>query len=156
MLIAPPYQPNGSHNAALAIEDAVTLGNLFSRLRHVNQIPLILSAYEEIRQPRCADTQESERRKRDFICMPHGPEQRARDAGLREAMEKALLDWDDADEEFLREAWGEYIERFALDANEMADDWWTKWGTFLDRGLSPHGSRLKVSISLDRGLLVRS
>ncbi|KAH7922548.1 FAD/NAD(P)-binding domain-containing protein [Leucogyrophana mollusca] len=125
---AHPLMPNGSHNHAMSIEDAMTLSTLFSLPATRSQTPLLLAAYEELRQPRCAKTQSSERQKRDFICLPHGPEQRARDEGLREARSRALLDWDEADEEFLRDTWEEYIDLFAFDAREAVEDWWTKWG----------------------------
>ncbi|EGN94432.1 hypothetical protein SERLA73DRAFT_114656 [Serpula lacrymans var. lacrymans S7.3] len=125
---AHPLMPNGSHNAALAVEDAMTLSTLFALPLTPAQTPLLLSAYEELRQARCAATQASERQKRDFVCLPHGPEQRARDEGFRQARKRALLDWDEADEDFLRETWEEYIELFGFDAREAVEDWWTKWG----------------------------
>ncbi|KAH7915576.1 hypothetical protein BJ138DRAFT_1077267 [Hygrophoropsis aurantiaca] len=125
---AHPLMPNGSHNHSMSIEDAMTLSTLFSLPATRQHTPLLLSAYEELRQARCVKTQSSERQKRDFICLPHGPEQRARDDGLRGARERALLDWDDADDEFLRDTWEEYIELFAFDAKEAVEDWWTKWG----------------------------
>lgn len=121
-------QPNGSHNAAMSIEDAMTLSTLFSLPAAKSHTSVLLSAYEELRQPRCAATQASELRKRDFVCLPIGPEQQARDDGLRDARARALLDWDDAEEEFLRDTWEEYIDLFAFDAREAVEDWWTKWG----------------------------
>jgi salicylate hydroxylase len=126
-------QPNGSHNAAMSIEDAMTLSTLFSLPAAKSHTSILLSAYEELRQPRCAATQASELRKRDFVCLPLGPEQQARDDGLRDARARALLDWDDAEEEFLRETWEEYIDLFAFDAREAVEDWWTKWGPAISR-----------------------
>ncbi|KAG1893479.1 uncharacterized protein F5891DRAFT_1196327 [Suillus fuscotomentosus] len=125
---AHPLMPNGSHNAAMSIEDAMTLSTLFSLPAAKSHTSVLLSAYEELRQPRCAATQASELRKRDFVCLPIGPEQQARDDGLRDARARALLDWDDAEEEFLRDTWEEYIDLFAFDAREAVEDWWTKWG----------------------------
>ncbi|KAG1874991.1 hypothetical protein F4604DRAFT_1880826 [Suillus subluteus] len=106
---AHPLMPNGSHNAAMSIEDAMTLSTLFLS-QHLNRI--------QLRQPRCAATQASELRKRDFICLPLGPDQQLRDDGLRDARARALLDWDDAEEEFLRDTWEEYIDLFAFDAQK--------------------------------------
>ncbi|OJA16435.1 hypothetical protein AZE42_03807 [Rhizopogon vesiculosus] len=130
---AHPLMPNGSHNAAMSIEDAMTLSTLFSLPAAKSHTPLLLSAYEELRQPRCAATQASELRKRDFVCLPRGPEQQARDGGLRAASKRALLDWDEAKEEYLRETWEEYIDLFAFDAREAVEDWWTKWGSAILR-----------------------
>lgn len=125
---AHPLMPNGSHNAAMSIEDAMTLSTLFSLPATQSHTALLLSAYEELRQPRCTATQASELRKRDFVCLPLGPEQQARDDGLRDTSMRALLDWDEAEEEYLRETWEEYIDLFAFDAREAVEDWWTKWG----------------------------
>jgi salicylate hydroxylase len=91
----------------------------------------MLSAFEEIRQPRCTYTQRSEIRGRDFIVLPNGPEKTARDEGMRGALAMALLDFDDADEEYLRKSWGTYIYIFAHDANEAVDDYWSKYGRML-------------------------
>lgn len=130
---AHPLMPNGSHNAAMSIEDAMTLSTLFSLPASKSHTSVLLSAFEELRQPRCAATQASELRKRDFICLPLGPEQQARDDGLRDARARALLDWDEAEEEFLRDTWEEYIDLFAFDAREAVEDWWTKWGPAISR-----------------------
>ncbi|KII85133.1 hypothetical protein PLICRDRAFT_45272 [Plicaturopsis crispa FD-325 SS-3] len=131
---AHPFMPSCSHNAAMGIEDAAMLGSLFSRISSREQISTLLYAYEELRQPRCAETQKSEHERRDFIALPTGPIQELRDQGLRETLKQAALDWDDADEEFLRATYEAYIIIFAYDAGEMADDWWTKWGNTLERG----------------------
>jgi salicylate hydroxylase len=117
----------------MSIEDAMTLSTLFSLPAAKSHTPLLLSAYEELRQPRCAATQASELRKRDFVCLPRGHEQQARDDGLRAASMRALLDWDEAEEEYLRETWEEYIDLFAFDAREAVEDWWTKWGSAILR-----------------------
>jgi salicylate hydroxylase len=117
----------------MSIEDAMTLSTLFSLPAAKSHTPILLAAYEELRQPRCAATQASELRKRDFVCLPLGPDQRARDDGLRAASLRALLDWDDAEEEYLRETWEEYIDLFAFDAREAVEDWWTKWGSAILR-----------------------
>jgi len=130
---AHPLIPNGSHNASMAIEDAMVLSSLFSLPLTPAQTPLLLSAYEELRQSRTAATQASELQKRNFICLLHGSEQRARDEGLRQASSSALLDWDEADEEYLRETWDEYLKLFAYDAREAVEDWWTKWGASMRR-----------------------
>jgi salicylate hydroxylase len=75
----------------MAIEDAETLGGLFSRLQHRSQISRMLAAYEEIRQPRSNYAQDWELRRRAMVTAPPGKQQEKRDAGLRRMM--AYNDW---------------------------------------------------------------
>ena len=65
--------------------------------------------------------------------MPAGPAADARNAGMRALLSQAQLDWDESDEEYLRETYGDLVEQYAYDANEAVDDWWTKWGPLLER-----------------------
>lgn len=142
-------QPNGFHNAAMAIEDAETLGNLFSRINHTDQISRIFAAYEEIRQPRCIRTHDMECRRRAVYTV-HGPAQKARDVLIRQATAKSLSEWDDEDEKVLKEGWGEELDILCHDASEKVDDWWTKWGALLERESAsgiPFSRKLEVSIS---------
>ncbi|KAF7419417.1 hypothetical protein PC9H_002007 [Pleurotus ostreatus] len=137
---AHPMMPNSSHNASMAIEDAATLGRLFSRIRHHDQIPRIMAAYEELRQPRCAATIEYEWRKRVFFTLPRGEAQMARNAGLREAMKRESDDWDEIDEDYLQWKYERELELFAHNALEIVDDWWTKWGALVNRSSILNGS----------------
>ncbi|KAJ8518627.1 hypothetical protein ONZ45_g4307 [Pleurotus djamor] len=130
---AHPMVPDVAHNASMAIEDAATFGHLFSRLQHEDQIPRLMAAYEELRQPRCASTAEHEVLKRAFFKLPPGEAQRARDAGMREALAKESNGWDDIDEEYLNFKYERELDLFAYDPYEVVDDWWTKWGALLDR-----------------------
>lgn len=135
----------------MAIEDAHTLGELFSRLSHRSQIASLLSAYEDIRQTRCAEIQESERHKTDFVCLPLGhPDRAARDAGTRAAAEAHVLELEDADEEVVAANWGDYVMQWAHDAGEAVDDWWTKWGTMFDRagGNEPEKTTINVHLQV--------
>lgn len=85
-MVADCLQPSGQHNAALALEDAETLGALFSRIQHRTQVSRMLAAHEEIRQPRGSYAQAWEVRKRTLLTAPAGQEQKRRDAGLRRMM----------------------------------------------------------------------
>ncbi|TFK48525.1 FAD/NAD(P)-binding domain-containing protein [Heliocybe sulcata] len=123
--------PQFHHSYSMGIEAAATLGNLFSRLRNAEQADTLVTAYEEIRQPRITHTFRSEHGRYQFITFHDGPEQQMRDAGLKVALENSLLDWDDADEEFLRDVWEDYIAMFNYDASEAVDDWWTMWGSMM-------------------------
>jgi len=165
--LIPPCQ---TQDAATGIEDAATLGNLFSRLRLSEQIPSLVSAYEEIRQPRLAEVLPSELRKQQQVTLPANSALRViRDSGLRAAMAQAVLDWEQADEELLREQWDEYIRMFDYDADEVADDWWIKWGKLMDveqqnrqeesiRQQRLSGAQMQISIArvLDRRMGMRA
>ncbi|KAL0958731.1 hypothetical protein HGRIS_014061 [Hohenbuehelia grisea] len=148
---AHPMMPNGSHNASMSIEDAATLGRLFARIQHKDQIPRIVGAFEELRQSRCTYTQEYEWRKREFFTLPRGAAQELRDAGLREAMQRETDEWDGIDEEYLKWRYERELELFAHDACEVVEDWWTKWGALLDRQAAVAGPlRSPVEVSISR------
>ncbi|KII85366.1 hypothetical protein PLICRDRAFT_116157 [Plicaturopsis crispa FD-325 SS-3] len=124
---AHPEMPFGWQSAAMVIEDAATLGGLFSRLRFYKQIPLLLCAYEDIRQPRCEATAVLERGARSTLSIPKGEMQEVRDQAIRATMPLAEADWENADEEYMRQTWGEYWRVFAYDTYEHVEDWWSKW-----------------------------
>jgi salicylate hydroxylase len=126
-----PTQPGGTHRAAFIFEDAETLRCLFSRIRGRHQISDFLTAYEEIRQPRCASALEYDRGFHSMVRMPPGPERDARDALLRQSMIHG--DWDHMDEAAFRTIWGEELAMYAHDATEHVDDWWMRWGTLISR-----------------------
>ncbi|KAG5645681.1 hypothetical protein DXG03_005519 [Asterophora parasitica] len=147
---AHPLLPSGQHNTALGIEDAQTLGCLFSGIQDIDQVPQLLSAYEELRQSRCISTQDWEKRKRVMLTLPQGPEQEQRDIRLRKGM--AYKEWDHMDEKTFKAIWGDEMDLFMYDASEKVDDWWTKWGPLLVRGNPNRRSMapsLQVSISKD-------
>jgi len=128
---AHPLLPSGMHNAALGIEDAQTLGSLFSGVRHRDQVPRLLAAYEELRQSHCIATQDWERRKRNMLTLPVGEAQQQRDLKLRKAM--AYPEWEHMNEKSFKAIWGDEIDLFVYDASEKVEDWWTKWGPLLTR-----------------------
>jgi len=120
------------HSAALVIEDAETIGSLFSRIHNKEEIPRLLAAYEEIRLARGRSTRQYEVRKTAMLTAPRGSQaQLDRDATLKRA---TIYDsWDSMDEKSFREMWGDEMEMFEYDAKEKVDDWWTKWGGLLAR-----------------------
>ena len=121
----------------MAIEDAAVLGNLFSRLTHESQIYPLLKAYEKLRLPRTANTQASSRLNQHIFHLPDGPEQEARDASMKAAMEKELAmlrgeelegnlgfdgnlnQWADRKKNLLQ---------FGYDADAAAEQWWAEEG----------------------------
>lgn len=137
----------------MAIEDAETLGSLFSRIQFREEIPRLLSAYEELRLARCNHTQEWERRKRQMLRLRDSPAQRHRDAEIRKGA--AHDNWEHMDETSFRQVWGDELDLYAYDATEKVDDWWTKWGSFISEPrrnstATPPTPTVQVSISNDR------
>ncbi|KAK7061079.1 hypothetical protein VNI00_000814 [Paramarasmius palmivorus] len=85
-----PMLPYRAQGAAMAIEDAAVLGNLFSRLQSRSEIPGLLNAYQDIRYRRATSIQEGSLDNRRLFHMPDGPEQLARDAAMLSVMEQMV------------------------------------------------------------------
>ena len=68
------FQPDAMHGASMSVEDAETLGNLFSRIHHKDEIPRLLATYEELRIQRTSEVQDYEPRKVDMLTLPKGSE----------------------------------------------------------------------------------
>ncbi|KAJ7184628.1 hypothetical protein C8R46DRAFT_1208812 [Mycena filopes] len=121
---------HGSHNSSMAIEDAETLGRLFSRITNANQIPQLLNAYQEIRHPRTSTTQDSEYQSLVQICLPFGPDQEARDAVLQKTLVTASVDLQKYAEEapMVIQMWEKYLVLFNHSASDAVDNWWSMWG----------------------------
>ncbi|KAJ3851932.1 hypothetical protein EV368DRAFT_65322 [Lentinula lateritia] len=130
-----PYRAQGS---AMAIEDAVVLGNLFSRISDNSQIPDLLKAYEGLRHARASATQAASARNRSVYHLPDGLEQEKRDAAMKLAMEEELLncEWSkDGDPPSVfgnrnrdnPNAWSDKnknAEQFDYDPDTAVDEWW--------------------------------
>lgn len=120
-------KPAASQTTATCIEDAMTLSTLFSLPATKPQTPMLLTVYEELRQPRCATVQRYMRRKREVITIPRGPGQRRRDALLREQRGSFYLG-DEMEDDVLCSAYTAFVHVFGFDAREAVQDWWVKWG----------------------------
>ncbi|KAF8500000.1 FAD/NAD-P-binding domain-containing protein [Hysterangium stoloniferum] len=121
-----PMLPYRAQGAAMAVEDAVVLGSLLSRLEHPSQLKPMLQAYQDLRLPRTAATQLSSRLNQKIFHLPDGPEQEARDASMRAAM----LDPDHT-YEGNQNQWADQkknMEQFGYDADAAAEDWWREIG----------------------------
>ncbi|EPQ53357.1 FAD/NAD P-binding domain-containing protein [Gloeophyllum trabeum ATCC 11539] len=104
-----PMLPYRAQGAAMAIEDAAVLGNLFSRVSHQSQIKPLLHAYMSLRLPRTADTQNQSRLNQHIFHLPDGPEQEKRDEAMKQAMRaelKAVLSSNDPEEIKTADVWG--------------------------------------------------
>ncbi|KAF9058998.1 hypothetical protein BDP27DRAFT_1385923 [Rhodocollybia butyracea] len=110
-----PYRAQGS---AMAIEDAVVLGSLFSRITHRSQIPHLLKAYERLRHPRVTATQAASAKNRDIYHVPYGTaEQERRDTAMKEAMALELSSY----EEWIRNGQREPFRSSSVAGNQWAD-----------------------------------
>lgn len=125
----------------MAIEDAAVLGNLLSRLQHPAELLPLLRGYEVLRHARTAATQASSRLNQKIFHYPDGPEQEARDASMRAAMEAELAIATAANatgngiSEFKGEGnsnqWADRRkneEQFGYDADKEAERWWAEKG----------------------------
>jgi salicylate hydroxylase len=142
-------QPSSSQAVAMAIGDAAMLGGLFSHIGSNTHIPTLLSAYEDLRQTRCADIQATERRKVEFLSLPAGSSERAqRDAGFRETMEHGVLSINDSKDEIVSRHLSHYVRAWSYDAYEAVEDWWTKWGGILEKGQGSTDTKVrKMSVT---------
>ncbi|KAE9404011.1 FAD/NAD-binding domain-containing protein, partial [Gymnopus androsaceus JB14] len=89
-----PMLPYRAQGAAMAIEDAAVLGNLFSRISHLSEIPELLKAYENLRHARVTATQAASALNRGVYHLADGKEQEERDAAMRSAMVQELLSYE--------------------------------------------------------------
>ncbi|KAI0699405.1 FAD/NAD(P)-binding domain-containing protein [Cytidiella melzeri] len=145
-----PMLPYRAQGAAMAIEDAAVLGNLFSRLSHPSQIKPLLYAYEKLRLPRTAETQKSSRLNQWIFHLPDGPEQEARDRSMREAMELELkmLKGEEVDvrSEGSLNQWADRRKnqmQFGYDADAEAEKFWVQEGESTIGSLAgSHSSRV--------------
>ncbi|KAJ7682455.1 hypothetical protein DFH06DRAFT_294711 [Mycena polygramma] len=125
---AHPVLIHGSHNSSMAVEDAVTLGALFSYLTDRKQIPILTETYEELRQRRANETRLSEYQSLVQISLPPGQLQEDRDAALQLTMDPAFDDFDNWEGSVLVKVWEQYLVVFSHDACEAVENWWSKWG----------------------------
>ncbi|KAI6046393.1 FAD/NAD(P)-binding domain-containing protein [Pisolithus marmoratus] len=134
-----PMLPYAAQGAAMAIEDAAVLGNLFSRLSSHAQITPLLHAYEAIRYDRATGTQKFSRLRKAIVHLPDGPEQEQRDRMMRAAMEDALRETrgdalvgnTNANTEGNTKQLEDNAKnamQFGYDADEEAEKWWREHG----------------------------
>lgn len=78
-----PYLAQG---AATAIEDGAALAECVDRAKSVEMIPEVLSAFQEIRKPRCEIIQAGSRGNGNIWHMPDGAEQQQRDKHMMDEL----------------------------------------------------------------------
>ncbi|KAA1476429.1 FAD/NAD(P)-binding domain-containing protein [Dentipellis sp. KUC8613] len=116
-----PYRGQG---AGMAVEDAAVLGSLLSHMGSLDELPVLLQAYEDLRLPRCTEIQQSSSLNRHIFHMQDGPEQEARDAAMRQAMEIEMAAGNP-------NQWADRSKNeglFSYDADKEAEKWWTGIG----------------------------
>ncbi|KAF9483292.1 FAD/NAD(P)-binding domain-containing protein [Pholiota conissans] len=122
---AHPLLPGANHRTSMVIEDAETLRSIFSRLQQREQLSQFLTAYEEIRAPRCKSVVAYDQQFHRMVRCPAGLEMQIRDEMLRQSMVHG--DWDHMDEAAFRMVWSEELMMYAFDATEQVDSYWTHW-----------------------------
>ncbi|KAH8823362.1 hypothetical protein DL96DRAFT_1713780 [Flagelloscypha sp. PMI_526] len=130
---AHPLSPYSTQSTALAMEDAKVLGVLLSYIQRKDQLPHFLSAYEELRMPRCHESQKWDDRKRELFTLPSGERQSQRDQLWRSSSAMSEDAWDALDHEAFWKIWGQEMSQYVYHSREAAEDWWTKWGAVLLR-----------------------
>ena len=118
----------------MAMEDSAVLANLLSRIAHCSQLKPLLEAYQNIRLHRTTMAQETSRLGRLNQTLPDGPEQKARDEGLRKGTAAARS----ADPGALQRDRYQQQEKkkrdvlFGYDADAEVDKWWAAHGRELE------------------------
>ncbi|KAI9507583.1 FAD/NAD-P-binding domain-containing protein [Russula earlei] len=127
---AHPQGPGTTYGCTLALEDAATLGTLFSHLGSAEQVPTLLYAYQDLRKWRSEMLGSLEQHNAD-VAFSSPP--RIRDGLVRwtalpsDAPEPPPGSGPtDAELAEISEVWGYY----AIDA---ADEWWVEWGMLRER-----------------------
>ncbi|KAJ7657378.1 hypothetical protein DFH06DRAFT_1328190 [Mycena polygramma] len=132
---AHPFPPISLHSCSVAIEDGACIGKLFSHTQNPKRVKEFLHAFQEHRKPRCAHIRQSEQNHVDFITLPDGEQQIARDATMR-ANHAAGLNVLDTPESDMQSIWDDMRLVFGYDPADAADEWWVSWGRLRDLAAS--------------------
>ncbi len=108
------------------MEDAYTLGQLFSKITNRSQIASLFSAYDAIRLDRTRHTELHEMGGFLTAAMPPGPMRDLRDEGMKQTIH--LQNAPDEHAEELAAQWSSWIRLFNYDAKDALDEWWLDWG----------------------------
>ncbi|KAF9535182.1 hypothetical protein CPB83DRAFT_843622 [Crepidotus variabilis] len=118
--------PGTHQDTPMALEDAYTLSFLLSKLQKRDQLPRIISAYDEIRQPRAAHVHQYEVRRQMISKAPPGPLRSTRDERLRMISQ---IEQGAAAEEAILAIWGTELVVGTYNASAAAQDWWNQYGS---------------------------
>lgn len=116
-------QPGGAYGPSVAVEDAVVFSGLFAHIQWAEQIPVLLSAYQEIRESRCNEILNEDIAAARMVWLPPGPQRDARNADMAKGN-------DQTDENTLRQTLDSFSSVFCYDARDAVEEWWVNWGRF--------------------------
>ncbi|KAI0266066.1 hypothetical protein BC834DRAFT_843152 [Gloeopeniophorella convolvens] len=120
---AHPQCAGTTYGCSLAIEDAAALGALFARLPNAAHVPVLLSAFQDLRRPRAdALTALEAANARVARAAPA----RVRDGLVRFAALVPGVDPEPA--ELTDDELADVASVWAYDAVDAADGWWVEWG----------------------------
>ncbi|KAJ3533645.1 hypothetical protein NMY22_g7250 [Coprinellus aureogranulatus] len=130
---AHPMPPGGIQAAAMAFEDGAVLAKLFSHIRTSDQIPTLLYAYQDLRQPHVRRVQQKELADLYYQTMPPGEVQQGRDEFMRTQRDAGRSPLAPLSEDEELPEWTEMKDVFGYDAEDDADNWWVEWGLLRER-----------------------
>ncbi|KAH8806624.1 hypothetical protein DL96DRAFT_1631228 [Flagelloscypha sp. PMI_526] len=118
-----------TYNTSMSVEDGAVLAELFADVTTYAQIPFLLSAFEEIRQPRANTTSYTEYMRFLVLSLPDGPEKEQRNMALGATLVmKQGGDLDLGESEMLAETWSDFVQAYAYDSKLAAREWLQVWG----------------------------
>ena len=117
----------------MSLEDASVLAKLFSHLRHEEQIPSFLYAFQNLREERCQKNRALDIGNVLFMMEPEGEATAQRDIMMRAKHDQGRNVMAGDDEDGIVALWDQNRELFAYDAEDEADNWWVQWGLLQER-----------------------
>ncbi|CAL1707949.1 unnamed protein product [Somion occarium] len=134
---AHPVFPGATQATAMGVGDAAALGQVFRHLHHIDQIKSLLKGFEELRQERVGFVAAQEWDYFSITTMPDGEMQTMRDERLRKrhALGLNAFDAEDPDSGDVLNQWEIARKIFGYDAEDEANEWWTKWGSLQERAI---------------------
>lgn len=109
------------------------LAKLFSHLRHEEQIPSFLYAFQNLREERCQKNRALDIGNVLFMMEPEGEATAQRDTMMRAKHDQGRNVMAGDDEDGIVALWDQNRELFAYDAEDEADNWWVQWGLLQER-----------------------
>ncbi|KAF9450469.1 FAD/NAD(P)-binding domain-containing protein [Macrolepiota fuliginosa MF-IS2] len=150
---AQPIAAGSVQEAAIAFEDAVALGRIFSRLKRRDQIPIFLEAYEDVRRERDIKAYHKEVGDIEFQLLPDEYAE-VRNSIMREKGKggRNLFEVNVPTDNGVSDGWEEWkgmVDQFSYNAEDAADDWWHSQGKVMEasKGGAVDGPILQIVIA---------
>ncbi|KAH8825747.1 hypothetical protein DL96DRAFT_1609766 [Flagelloscypha sp. PMI_526] len=120
--------PDGTYNASMAVEDGIILAELLGKVTSKSQIPVVLGAFQDLRQPRAESNSYGESQR--FVIQTLPPELTVqRDAELKVTLQMRPGEEMEFNNELLATTWGTFVDAYAYDSRLVAQGWWKMWGS---------------------------